>query len=412
MSRTKLTAVIAGLMLGQLFADGGEDRLFKVSNTVRVGYSDNLHRTPDGKGSSFVTDTIDLSFRAAFSDRTDLMIKSQLNLLEDDGGSEMYPNLYAMLSHSVSPRLLMRLSEYYRSGEKSGGDANRPGKNTRYNYFFNKVDVSADYVLTGKDRLNSSFNYSILQHDKDLENNDYTAVEGGLSWSRELMPQRTSASLNLRQRRVVYDNQPQDTATRTHLDDEAYYDATDLSAGLSHTFNPQWHGTLEAGVTRVQPHFSDANDTDPKFAPTFFDAAANDPTLSPLVKAGLTYTPSPRTRLSGDFSMSHSPSDDDGYGGQNTAEFIFGVQHDITAKLMAKATARFSTVSYDEQEATTGASTDQEEDRTDLEFALTYKLNRMHFIEARVQHRETEYSDGDDGWEENRVDIGWRVELN
>lgn len=415
-------AVSVGLIIGQLFADSEQDRLFKVANTVRFGYSDNLHRTSNGDGSAFVTDTIDLSFRAAFSDRTDLLVKSQLNLLDDDGGNEIYPNLYAMLSHNISPRLLMRLSEYYRSGDKTGGDANRSGKDKRFNYFFNKADVSADYVLTGKDRLSGSVNYSILRHDQELESIDYTAVGSGVSWQRELKPQRTQATLGIYQSRVTYDNQPQNSRSAsltetnivTYLDDQAFYDQTDFTAGLSHTFNQQWQGHVEAGVSYTQPNFSDSTKTVIATNGTTVttNTLANDPKISPLIKAGLMYSPSPRTRLTGDFSMSHSPSDDDGYGGQNTAEFIFGVQHDITAKLMARATARFANVSYDEEDATDGSSSSQEEDRTDIEFALIYKLNRMHFIEARVQHRETEYSDGNDGWEENRADIGWRVELD
>jgi hypothetical protein len=398
--------VLAGLMIGQLFADS--ERPFKVANTVRVGYSDNLYRNENKEADFFVTDMIDLSFRAALSDRTDVMMKSQLTLLNDRGGSDIYPNLYLMLNHSISPRLLLSLSEYYRSGEKSGGDANVPGRNKRYDYFYNNVAGSADYVLTGKDRLIGSLNYAVLRHDQEIDTLDYTMIGGGLTWKRELAPQRTFTTLNLRHRRVTYDNQPEDTATRLHLEDDAYFDATDLSAGLNHTFNQQWQGNVEAGVTYVQPHFSDANDTSQ--TPSF-DKAENDPTFNPLLKAGLVYSPSPRTRLTGDFSLSHKASDDDGYGGQNTAELSLGAQHDLTAKLMAKATARFANTQYDEEDATTGTPTDETEDRMDLEFRLTYKLNRIHFLEAGVAHRETERDNGI-SWEENRVDIGWRVELN
>jgi len=136
--------VLAGLLFGQLSAQG--ERPFKVINTIRAGYNDNLYRTDDPTKSFFVTDVIDLSLHAVLSDRTDLMVKSQLTLLDDDGGSEFYPNLYAMLNHSVSSRLLLRLSEYYRSGvftnDRRGGAP--AAQDQRDSYFYNNADAMAD----------------------------------------------------------------------------------------------------------------------------------------------------------------------------------------------------------------------------------------------------------------------------
>lgn len=402
--------VLAGLMIGQLFAES--ERPFKVINTVRMGYNDNLYYSENGEGSFFVTDIIDLSFRAALSDRTDLMVKSQLNILTDSGDNQMYPNLYVMLNHSVSPRLLLRLSEYYRSGDKSGSGTTNQNSNMRYNYFYNKLDASADYVLTGKDHLQGSLSHEILRHDQEINSLDYTTVGGAVSWKRDLVPQRTYATLNLGQRRTTYDNQPVDTPDRDYLDDKAYFDATDLSAGLNHTFNQEWQGHVEAGVTYVQPNFSDAMDVTVAPFPGL-DEASNDPTLNPLFNAGLVYSPSPRTRLTGDLSLKYQASDNDGYGGQNTTELRFGAQHDITAKLMAKATARFANIAYAEEDNTTGNPTDETEDRMDLELRFTYKLNRMNFLELGLRHSENANSNSDiSSWEQNVIDVGWRVELN
>ena len=403
--------VLAGLMIGQLFAES--ERPFKVINTVRMGYNDNLYATADGEGSFFVTDIIDLSFRAALSDRTDLMVKSQLNILTDSGDNQMYPNLYVMLNHSVSPRLLLRLSEYYRSGDKSGSGTTNQNSNMRYNYFYNKLDASADYVLTKKDRLQGSLSHEILRHDEEINSLDYTTVGGAVSWKRDLVPQRTYATLNLGQRRTTYDNQPVNTTNRFYLDDKAYFDATDLSAGINHTFNQEWQGHVEAGVTYVQPNFSDAIVITGAPPVAVLDKASNESSLNPLFNAGLVYSPSPRTRLTGDLSLKYQASDDDGYGGQNTTELRFGAQHDITAKLMAKATARFANVAYAADDNTNGNPTDQTEDRMDLELRFTYKLNRMNFLELGLRHSESEYSNSDgDSWKQNVIDVGWRVELN
>ncbi len=159
-----LIPVLAGLMIGQLFAES--ERPFGLANTIRFGYSDNIYRNQDGKNSPFVTDIIDFSFRAALSDRTDVTVKSKLVLLDDDArnSGQIYPNLYAMLNHNISPRLLFRLSEYYRSGEQSGdGSAVGSKENKRYNYFYNEVGASADYVLTEKDRLEGSLSHAMLR---------------------------------------------------------------------------------------------------------------------------------------------------------------------------------------------------------------------------------------------------------
>ncbi len=404
--------VLAGLMIGQLFADAERERPFKVINTVRMGYNDNTYTSENAKGSSFVTDIIDLSFRAALSDRTDLMVKSQFNILTESGDNQFYPNLYVLLNHGVSPRLLLRLSEYYRSGDKTGSGVSGASHNQRYNYFYNKVDASADYVLTRKDHLQGIVSQEIMRNDKALDIQDYTTYSGGVTWKRDLVPQRTYTTLTLNQRRTTYDNQPKDGINTNYLQHNAYFDATDLSAGLNHTFNQEWQGHIEAGVTYVQPNFSDSNVTTgspPIIVHT--NKASNDTTLNPLLRAGLVYSPSPRTRLTGDLSMSYQASDSQGYGGQNTTELAFGAQHDITAKLMAKATARFAKVAYAAKDNTTGTPTDETEDRMDLELRFTYKLNRMNFLELGLRHSENDQSNGD-SWKQNVVDIGWRLELN
>lgn len=419
--------VLIGLVAGQIFA-AGESPL-KVVNTVRVGYSDNLYRSTDSKkeSGSFVTDIIDLSFRAALSDRTDVMVKSQLTLLDDSGGSDFYPNLYLMLNHSVSPRLLLRLSEYYRSGEKSGSDVNQPTKNGRYNYFNNRIEGSADYVLTDKDRLNGSVYHDILRHDQAIDNLDTTTIGAGLTWSRELSPQRTFATLNLRPSRVNYDNLQKDSSgaytdtnstlhsvSTVYTTDQSFYDATEMTIGLNHTFNTEWQGHAEVGATYVQRNFSDSIFTD--ITTNSYTATtnhvSNESTIDPLFRVGLVYSPSPRTRLTGDISSTYKASDSDKYGGQTATELIFGAQHDITAKLMAKATVRFVNTKYGATDAVDGTSKDKTDDRMDAELRLTYKLNRMHFLEAGVRHSELSSDDANSDWTENRVDVGWRVELN
>ena len=378
-----LIPILVGLLIGQLFADS--ERPLSVINTIRMGYNDNLYHKDSGvsSASSFVTDIVDLSFRASLSDRTDLMVKSQINLMQDDGGTEFLPNLYATLSHSVSPRLLLQLSEYYRSGDRSGGTTNL---DARYVYFNNRVGASADYVLTSEDRIQGTLAHDVVRNEDDVKvlKLDTTTVEAGTSWRRELTLQRTYSTLNLKQRWVTYDNQ------------DSSFQATDLSAGLSHTFTPKWQGSVEGGVSQVRPDFS--------------GTASNTATITPIFNAGLVFSPSPRTRFSTDLGHSYSASDDSGFGGQTTTDLRFGVQHEITAKLMVKATARFSKTDYAAEDNQKTANTSDQTDRMNLDLRFSYKLNRINFIELGMRHGERSSDSGSD-WKQNVVDIGWRVEL-
>lgn len=446
MNRRKfLIPVLVGLMIGQIFADN--ERPFGLANTVRFGYSDNIYRNPEGKNSPFITDIVDLSFKAALSDRTDLIVKSQLVLLDDNAnnGNQLYPNLYAMLNHSISPRLLLRLSDVYRSGEKSGQGIGSSA-NARYNYFDNTVTGSADYVLTEKDRLGASLSHEILRHDKELSDLDYIMIGSDLSWKRELSPQRTYATLSFSPRNANYDgyriHKGSYVVTTTNsvgnvtdkfvdgeeLDDQAGLDQVDIVGSLSHTFNPNWQGNIGAGfslIKNTRPDVAyneywetyDTNNVLVDVGSTNRVAKNDDGVrLAPLLMAGLVYSPSPRTRFSGDLSMRHQPSSDNQYNGQDSVELRFGVQHDLTAKLMAKVTVRFANVVFaaedrrDAVDPTKTTGTEKTQNQMDADFRLTYKLNRINFLEAGVMHREMSSDDFD--WKENRVDVGWRVELN
>jgi len=382
--RTFMIPVLTGMMFGQLFAEGNGP--IQISNTVRVGYDDNLYKSDKNNKTetSFISDIIDLSGRISFSDRTALLAKARLTVRNDTEGTLITPELSAILSHTVSPRLLMRLSENYRSGDSSGMTPLRERK--RFTYYTNRIGVSGDYVLSRKDRLEGSLAYDIMRNEDDEKrglNGDTTTVEAGTSWKHDIIQQRTYSTLNVRQRWVDYDHR------------DSSFEATDVLAGLNHTFNPKFQGSVEGGFTQVRPDFP---------APS-----GSDSSISPLIRAGLSYSPSPRTRISADFGHSYTTSSDKNYGGKTTTDIRFGFQHEITAKLSAKATASFAKSESSSTDST--ANTSNTEDRMDLSLRLTYKLNRMHFIDVGVKHSELaseRYTD----WKQNMIDVGWRVDFD
>ncbi|MCU0858035.1 MAG: outer membrane beta-barrel protein [Pontiellaceae bacterium] len=381
--------VLVGFVMTNGFAEG--EQPFKIINTIRVGYNDNLYHSPDGseEDTVFVTDTIDLSYHAAFSDRTDLMLKSRVNVQSDTEGTDVYPQLFATLNHSVSPRVLLGLSEHFQSGDRTGRDG-YTAANTRLGFFENTAGLSADYLFNEKNRMSVSGNYTVLRNEDDEKwvQNDYTTIGGGLSWNHEIFPHRTFSSLNLNHRYTDYDNRTNTT-----------FDATDIYLGIGHTFNPEWQCNFNIGESYVSPSVEGAGST-------------SKSSMSPLVSAGLVYSPSPMTKLSADADYRYSESGDRRFGGQKTAVFSLGAQHNLTAKLGAKATVRFANIEYDEDAAIAGSDSSKE-DRLDIDFRLTYRLNRIHSLEAGIRHSEKDRDTViDQDWKQNVVDLGWRVELN
>ena len=374
--RKLLIAILVGLIVGHIFAEGG--RPFTLVNTLRFGYDDNIYRRADAESSAYVRDMIDFAFNASLSDRTELVFKSRVEFRSDEE-QNIYPNLYVVLSHSVSPRLMLQFTEYFRSGDQSTG-----ATSGRKNYLENKFGVNADYVLTEKDRLQLTYDNMVRRYDSAVDELDVTENSLGMFWAREIIPMRTRSKLGISQRFV--DNNNRDSS----------FDATDMTAMLHHTFNQSWQGTATFGGSYVQTELPGSLEGDSR--------------IEPLVRLGGIYSPSPRTRLNADFNYSYRASDYSTYVGQKEFEFLVGAQHDVTAKILAKALVRFMDIDYDEKDSETGGVRSDEE-RLDFVAELQYKLNRVNFIELRLTHRETSYDSGSGDWDQNMVDIGWRVEL-
>jgi hypothetical protein len=379
MNKKYVLPVLCGLVAGQIFAAG--ERPLSIVNTLKFGYTDNLYRTGQNEEESFyVSDVVDLAFRAAFSARTELMAKTRFELMDDTGGVNFYPNLYLLLNHSISPRFQLSLTEYLRSSDQSG----RTGRNVnqRDNNYYNKVNIGLDYIADQKNTFETSVGYDIKRYDESTDL-DTTTVSGGIGWSHEILPQRTRSTVSVRNSWVDYDNI------------NAKYEQTDGTVLLSHTFNPEWAGSIMAGASHVRKDF-----------PT-----EDGSTINPLASVGLVYTPSPITRFNADLSHRYTQSDSLGYGGQETTDLRLGVQHDITAKIMGKATARYAWSEYDGNDALPGTTGDRKEERMDLELKFSYKINRINSLELSLRHRRTDRDNNGADWDENSAYLGWRVEI-
>jgi len=296
------------------------------------------------------------------------------------------------------------------------------------------LGVVSTYVVTDKDRIELSLNHRMRWHDKEIENENFTSIGGGIAWERDIRPQRTRMKLSLRQSFTEYDKRDLTaltgvtaagllpptpaTVTRSVYDSKkSSYSATEPTLEVAHTFNQQWQGSVEVGVTYVRKDYRDYIERTVTVLPipVVVDVqkkANNDASLEPFFKLGLVYSPSPRTRVTGDFSQRYQESNDSQYGAQTSRELRLGVQHDLTAKILAKATARFRNTEYsDADDEAGGTTTEGDKERFDLDLSLSYKLNRLNFLELGLRHSETAYDDGVGDWDQNIVDVGWRVEL-
>ena len=239
-------------------------------------------------------------------------------------------------------------------------------------------------MLDEKNRLSASVNHGVERNDGVLDSLDYTQVGVGLAWLRTIRPQRTRAKLALDHTMMEYDNR------------DSSYDSTDVSLEVNHTFNQSWHATVMGGITYLQPDFG-----------TLADSSAD---VAPLFSLATTYSPSPRTRFTGRFLQRYGVSSSSSYGAMNSQEYRIGVQHDLTAKILAKGTIRFLDSQYDSGDNETGGGKSDEE-RMDLIAELRYKINRLNFLELRLMHSEKTYDTGRGDWDNNSIDLGWRVEI-
>lgn len=376
-----LISILVGMIAGQIIAGG--ERSWTLTNTLRFGYDDNLYRSSVNETSKFFArDIVDLSWRASLSERTDFTLKTQL-IGQSDRDFEFYPNLYAVLNHTVSPRVLMSLSDYFRRDDRTG-DVTGTEPRKRYSYYYNQVMLDSSYVFDPKTRVQLSLANAIERNDSELDVYDTTRNSVGVSVARELKPRQTRLTVGASFADLQYEN----------LDSE--YKQLAASAELGHTFNPQWNGVIGAGVDRLDAHYWGAPDK------TF---------TQPRMNAGLTYSPSPRTRVSGSYSYQYGTANNTNYIGAINQEIKLGVQHDLTAKIMVQGTVRLAERNYEkDDQQQTGSVANADEQRTYLAARVSYKLNRNQYLEAGYEYADTDRKSGGD-WTDNRVDVGWRVEI-
>ena len=144
-----------------------------------------------------------------------------------------------------------------------------------------------------------------------------------------------------------------------------------------------------------------------------YDNDLYDDNTQPYGELSMTFLPSPATRLTGAASYSIYESDVSSYLSQNRTYFSLSVAHDFTAKLSFYASGAYAINEYEADYSLDTGAVDADETSILLSARLSYRINRINWIETGVQYVELD-SDlvNRESYDRLRWDIiGWKIQL-
>jgi hypothetical protein len=369
---------------------------YRVSNRLSVRYDDNIYSRKDKKSGMEYRDTLTLSAKVA-GERSTLTFRYSPSYVyrpqRDEDTSQLFHNLGALLTHAVSPRLLLRLDETFRYTEQPERKNAQGGVSDEQTYYMNKVEFSADTVARDNFRFTTRVGNTIKRYKEDAvaEDSDYTLYHAGLDVTKEIKPGKTIGML-------FFDASTQDY---NESDDERGHNAFRGTLGISQTFNPSLSAEVVGGATVID------NDSD-----------INKGTVTaPYGRFTLNYSLSPRTLFTAATGYSFNEDSDEGsYGSSLRTDYMLGLRHEMTAKLSMSLTASYMEDEYSSDlfVIRPGALVPVEgtTEYTQYQARLFYRINRKHMLDAG--YRFTDLSSdvvGRDDWDRHQVDVGWRVDF-
>ena len=254
--------------------------------------------------------------------------------------------------------------------------------------YYNSALATLSYNVRPETRLDLSGRYILLRYTEDAnENDNYYSAVGGLTL-RQQLASRTTLMGDLRYQTVVYDEA-----------EEAYNrDANSVFGGLGveQTFNPKLLGSLRAGVEQ-----------------RMYDNDAADDNTQPYGELSATFLPSPATRITGSASYSIYESDISSFLSQNRTYLSLSFAHDFTAKLSFYASGAYAINEYEADYSLEDGAEDADETTILVSARLSYRINRINWIETGVQYVELD-SDivNRESYDRLRWDvIGWKIQL-
>jgi len=303
-----------------------------------------------------------------------------------------YQDLYAKLSHAVSQRTFLELSDRFRYQDKDG-QSDLAGGRQNQNYLENDLMGSLAFTLNALSQIRVGGGYEFRKWDDDgygkwdpttlRSGNDYNQYRADGSYIRELRPDTTSGQVG-----VNYMNHEYDGA-------RGGFDSTTLYGGVDQNFNPKLLGTAQLGYS-----FGNVD-----------SAGSSEDTSAPFLQAGLDYQPTDRTSINGSLGYSLTPSQNSIYNASDAFDVGLGVRHDLTGKISLSSTLRYIFSMYDSNYSAFGFG-DAEENFVRFSLRGSYQINRNNFLDIGYEYS---LRDSDSiflqEYDRNRFDIGWRLRL-
>ncbi len=374
-----------------------------MNNRLRIGYDDNVYQAgeatqPDGstvkhdETDSFrILEEIELLLNLNLP-RTYVGLRYRPTLAwfsdREDDDTDLWHDLDLNVVQKFTPALALSFNDTLRYSQLPElQDENFVVRQDDDNYY-NSAQATLSYNVRPETRIDVSGRHILLRYtEDDHENDNYYSVVGGLTL-RQQLASRTTLMGDLRYQSLVYDE----------AEEANNRDADSLFAGLGaeQTFNPKMIGSLRAGI-----------------AQRTYDNDEYDDDTQPYGELSLTFLPSPATRITGAASYSIYESDVSYYLSQKRTYFSLSFAHDFTAKLSFYASGAYTVNDYEADYSLSADAVDADETSILLSARLSYRINRINWIETGLQYVELD-SDlvNRESYDRLRVDIiGWKIQL-
>jgi len=392
------TFVVAGLltaMAGTVLAASGNSP-FQLSNRLRLGYDDNVYQSggeegqPSKKDSFRIIEEIEILVNLNL-ERTYLGLRYRPSFLwysdRDDDDSDFLNDLDLNFIHNFTPQLALSLNDTLRSSQLPELQDEEFVVREDDDNIYNSAVATLSYKLRPETRVDLSGRHIMLQYQDDVnDDNSYYSVVGGLT-IRQQLASLTTVMVDGRYQTVVYDEASADA----NRDSQSLFGGL----GLEQTFSPQMIGTLRGGI--------ESRD---------YDDEGVDDNTKPYAELSMTFLPSPATRLTGAASYSIYQSDVARYLSQDRTYFSLSLAHDFTAKLSFYVSGAYTLSQYQADYSLDEGLTDEDENSFLVSMRLSYRVNRINWIEAGWQFVKLD-SDvlNRVSYDRNRFDVGWKIQL-
>jgi hypothetical protein len=378
-----------------------------VNNRLRVGWDDNVYQVDDPSASGLdkqdsfrIIEEIEALVSLNF-ERTYLGLRYRPSLIwysdREDEDTDFLHDLDLNFTHNFSPVLSLSLADSLRASQLPELQDETYVVRQDDDNIYNSAVATLSYTMRPETRLDLSGRYILLEYTEDdyqdaagnvvsHDGDNYYSMVGGLTL-RQQLASLTTLMVDGRYQSVVYP----DADDADNRDADSFFGGL----GLEQTFSPQLIGNLRAGVEH-----------------RMYDNDAFDDNTQPYGELSLTFLPSPATRITGSASYSIYESDVSNFMSQDRFYASLSVAHDLTAKLNFYLSGAYTLNAYDADYALDPTLEDGDENTFLVSMRLSYRLNRVNWLEAGYQFVMLD-SDlaGRESYERNRVDVGWKIQL-